>query len=88
MREDEKAGNLLWFLVGAAVGATIALLYAPQSGDTTRRKIGRKAQEGREALEDSGRDILERGRDLYDKGRKIADDAAEMFERGRKLVQG
>ncbi|MGH9664911.1 MAG: YtxH domain-containing protein [Bryobacteraceae bacterium] len=88
MREDDNPGKLLWFLVGATVGATIALLYAPHSGEITRRKLGRKAQESREVLEESGRDVLDRGRDLYEKGRKIADDAADMFERGRKLVQG
>jgi gas vesicle protein len=88
MQEDDNSGKFLWFLVGATVGATIALLYAPHSGEITRRKLGRKAEESREALEESGRDALDRGRDLYEKGRKIADDAADMFERGRKLVQG
>lgn len=88
MREEDGTGKFLWFLVGATVGATIALLYAPHAGDVTRRRLGRKAQESREVLEDSGREMLDRGRDLYEKGRKIADEAADMFERGRKLVQG
>ena len=84
---DESNGKLMWFLAGAAVGAAIALLYAPQSGTDTRRMIGRKARESGEALADTGKDVLDRGRELYEKGRKIADDAAEMFERGRKLVE-
>ncbi len=85
---EHNSSGLLWFVAGAAVGAAIALLYAPQSGAETRQLIGKKTEEGREALADSGREILHRGRELLDKGRQIADEAAEMFDRGRKLVQG
>jgi gas vesicle protein len=83
----DNGTKVVWFVAGVAIGAAIALLYAPQSGEVTRRKIRRRTEEGREALSAGGRDLLEKGRELYDKGRQIADDAAEMFERGRKLVQ-
>ena len=78
----------MWFLAGAAIGATIALLYAPQSGRETRRIIKRKTREGREVLSDTSRDLMEKGRDLYEKGLRVADEAAEMIERGRRLVEG
>ena len=80
--------TLVWFLVGAAVGASVALLYAPQSGDRTRRLIGRKLADGRDALADQGSELLEKSRDLFEKGRKVADDAAELFENGRSMVKG
>jgi gas vesicle protein len=32
-------GTLLTFLTGAAIGAGLALLYAPQSGEETRKKL-------------------------------------------------
>jgi gas vesicle protein len=79
--------KVVWFMAGMAIGATVALLFAPASGAETRRAIGRRAEEGREVLSETGRDLLDKGRDLYDKGRKIADEAAEMFDRGKKLVQ-
>ncbi len=86
---EDNTSKLVWFLAGTAIGATIALLYAPQRGTDTRKQIlGRRTGQGRESLAESGRDMLDRGRDLYDKGRKIADEAAEMFDRGRKLVEG
>lgn len=85
---DDDAGRILWFVAGAAVGASIALLFAPASGKDTRRYISRKANQSREALADTGKEIVDKGRDLYDKGRKLADEAADMFERGRKLVEG
>jgi gas vesicle protein len=78
----------MWFVAGAALGAAMALLYAPPSGAETRRRISRKTQEGRESLLESGKELIERGRELYEKGREIADEAAELFERGRKLVEG
>jgi len=72
--------SAVWFLAGAAVGAAIALLFAPQSGARTRRLIAGKAYEGREAL-------LEQSRDLYERSKEFTDEAAAMFERGKKLVQ-
>ena len=51
MAQDNN-GKLLWFLAGSAIGATIALLYAPQTGRETRRIIKRRTREGREALLD------------------------------------
>ena len=86
MRENDTT-KAVWFLTGAAIGAAIALLYAPQSGEETRRLIRQKAEEGGEQLTVQGRDLVDRGRDLYEKGRSMADEASEMFERGRRMVQ-
>lgn len=82
----KDAEKVLWFLTGAAVGAGIALLYAPASGEKTRRYIRRKAEEARETLSETGDEILEKGRDLYKRGAQVADEAAELIERGRKAV--
>jgi gas vesicle protein len=85
---DNNSGSLVWFVAGAAIGASIALLYAPQSGRDTRRYLNKKTRQGREILEDTGRDLADKSRELYKKGRGLADDAAELFERGRKIVEG
>lgn len=86
-RQKKNMGKMIWFLTGAAVGAGVALLYAPKTGRDTRRQIGRTAREGREAMADAGRDLYEKSRDLYEKGRRVAEDAADFFERGRRLVE-
>src|ERR1700682_5626121 len=83
---DEDSGRLSWFLAGAIVGAAVALLYAPKAGKDTRKLISKKSEASRDALTDTGKEVLEKGREFYDKGKEIADDAAELFERGRKLV--
>jgi len=88
MATEDTGISLAWFLVGAAVGATVALLYAPQSGKETRRLIGKKTEQSREAIVDSGKEVLDRGRELYERGREFADEAADLFERGKKAVRG
>jgi len=88
MSAEETSGKLMWFLAGVALGAGIALLYAPASGLQTRRYITKKTEQGREALRETGKDLLDRGREYYEKGRKLAEEAGELFDRGRKLVKG
>ena len=67
MAQDNN-GKLLWFLAGGAIGATIALLYAPQTGRDTRRLIKKRTREGREALLDGSRDLVDKGRDWWTRG--------------------
>ena len=81
---DSGASVLMAFVLGAAAGAAIALLYAPATGEETRRKLRDKAQAGREkaeALARDGREFLsrqrenvgaavERGREAFDQARK------------------
>jgi gas vesicle protein len=88
MAQNDDSGKLTWFLMGAALGAACALLYAPKSGKETRNLITQKAQDASDAVTGTGRDIYERGKDVYDRGRQVVDDAAALFERGRKLVRG
>jgi gas vesicle protein len=88
MASEDSGISIAWFLVGAAVGAAVALLYAPQSGKDTRRLLAKKTEQGREAIVDSSKEVIDRGRDLFDRGRELADEAADIFERGRKLVRG
>jgi gas vesicle protein len=87
MQRQDSSG-IVWFVAGVAIGATVALLYAPQSGEETRRRLGDKAREGRDKLNEHGRQVAERGREYFDRGRQIADEAAELFEDGRKIFQG
>ncbi len=87
MAQDNDSNQILWFIAGAAVGASVALLFAPASGEHTRNTIVKKAGEGHKAFTESGRDMIERGRDMLDKARGLTDQATEMFEKGRKLVE-
>lgn len=80
---NNSAGTVLVaFALGAVAGAAIALLYAPTSGEETRRKLGEKAREGRdkaEALARQGREFIDRQRETVtaavEKGREAFDQA-------------
>jgi gas vesicle protein len=86
-REDED-GKLGWFLMGAALGAACAILYAPKSGKETRDLITKKAQEASDAVTDTSREIYERGKVVYDKGKQVVDDASALFDRAKGLARG
>ena len=45
------------FLIGIALGAGAALLFAPQSGEETRRGIARRARRAQEAAQDLVEDV-------------------------------
>lgn len=86
--ERESSSNMaLWFIGGALLGAAVALLMAPESGEGTRQRLANQADRGRKSLIESGQELFEKGRELYERGREIAEDAAEMFERGRRIAE-
>jgi gas vesicle protein len=88
MAKDDGGLGIVWFLAGAAVGASVALLFAPASGKHTRKYIARSTEKGKDALTDSGKELVDRSKELYERGRALVDEAAELFERGRKMVKG
>ena len=52
---QDSSGKMVWFLAGVSIGATLAVLYAPQPGEDTRRVLSEKGRE----LYDRGREIAE-----------------------------
>jgi len=82
--ENSSGPVVLAFVLGAVAGAAVALLYAPASGEETRRKLADKAREGRDKAESvarEGREFLARQREnlsaAVERGR-------ETFEQVRK----
>jgi gas vesicle protein len=86
--QDEGVSRLAWFLTGAIIGATVAILYAPKSGQDTRKYLSDRAHAGKDAVTDTTNDIVESGREMFERGRKMVDDASALFDRARKLVRG
>jgi gas vesicle protein len=85
--DNDVVSAIGWFFCGAVLGAGAALLFAPDSGKKTRRRIARQAERGSRSLVESSQDAIARGRELFERGREIAEEAAEMFERGRKVAE-
>jgi gas vesicle protein len=88
MTQEEGTSRLAWFLTGVVIGATAAVLYTPKSGKDTRQFISEKTQQGKDAVTETGKDVVEASKEMFDRGRKLVEDAADLFDRGRKLVRG
>ena len=71
-QEDQLVGFVAGLLLGAAIGATAALLSAPQSGRRTRRKIGRAALEIRKSTGDKWDDVAEEVKTKVDEALQVA----------------
>ena len=66
-------GTLLsGFLIGGLIGATVALLAAPQSGAETRAMIGDKASEWRDRAVDMASDTRDRAGKMVSSARDQA----------------
>ncbi len=67
-------------IIGAAVGAALGILFAPDSGKETRKKIAKKGTD----LGDTVRNKFnELGEVLQEKYESIKKDAANMMEKGK-----
>jgi gas vesicle protein len=71
---QEHKSPIVGFLVGAAVGSLLGILFAPASGKETRERIVRKARSSKEDLDD----FIDHARDEWGKAKGKASDAATM----------
>jgi gas vesicle protein len=71
-----------WFAfgVGVTAGASIALLYAPQTGEKTRKQI-------RRGVGDAGDYLEEAGDYLKDQAEKLSKEASKAIESTKKQVE-
>jgi gas vesicle protein len=69
--------NMLFLLVGVAIGAGAAFLYAPRSGTETRAYLKSKAQEGSEYLEETTGAAMQSARDKVERVKKTAGNIIE-----------
>ena len=75
------AGGVLFaFVAGAAVGAAVALLFAPATGDETREFLSQRAKEGR----DRAAEAAKQGREMVNRRREKLTTA---FDRAREQFQ-
>lgn len=70
-------------LAGAAIGAALALLYAPQSGEETRKALKKKISELEGELESLGSTLREKGVEIKDEVKKNIDDIEKKIAKLR-----
>lgn len=90
---DDQGGigtSLLIFLLGAAVGATVAVLYAPQAGSETRAQIADQAAKARDKAAELSQQVSEKATELShqvaEKANELSQQVAGKAEDVRKKV--
>ena len=89
---DSKFGtNMAYFLAGLGIGVTVALLFAPESGEETRRVIAAKAGEGKDYVTAKGRELREQAEEWVEKGKDLVskqkDRLADALEAGKETAR-
>jgi len=69
MSEDNGGAKVGFFLAGLGIGAVLALLFAPRSGEETRKFIVHKAEEGRDFVVTRTDEIRKQAEDRWRKAR-------------------
>jgi gas vesicle protein len=83
MSRDSGSGAsevTLAFLIGAAAGAVLALLFAPATGRETRELLGQKAREGQDKAAELAKETWSRQRDTVV---TAIERGAEAFQQAR-----
>ncbi|MGA7885203.1 MAG: YtxH domain-containing protein [Acidobacteriaceae bacterium] len=66
--------------IGAAAGAAIALLYAPQSGERTRRQLRRGMEDANERIRDTAGTMGDCATKYYKKSREAVSDVVDTAQ--------
>jgi gas vesicle protein len=57
---NNTGNTLLAIIAGSAIGATLGILFAPDKGEITRRKIADQAAATKDAITDNAQDLKDR----------------------------
>ena len=91
MANCNVATKVSYFVAGIGIGAAVALLFAPQSGEKTRKQIAEKAQEGSDFVVAKSREIRKQAEDLVDQGKDMVSKQkarlADALESGKQSVR-
>lgn len=82
-RKNAMTGAIL-LVSGAAIGAGIALLLAPTSGEKTRKEIADYSRKTRRRAEDLASDLSRSVSGMVD---RIGESTQEILEKGRGLTE-
>ena len=71
---------LLGALAGFAAGAVLGILLAPDKGEETRKKMGKKAEDFSDGLKSKLNGVIE---SVMDKFEAVKEEASDMIEKGK-----
>ncbi len=92
MDEDKR---LSYFFLGLGVGVAVGVMFAPKTGEDTRRIIRSKASDGKvfirrrgEVLRERAGDYAERGRDVLSRQKETLASAVEAGKAAYREATG
>ena len=81
-KKNEAVGGFgLGLLVGLAIGAGVALLYAPNSGEKTRKLVKERVLDAWDAGVDQMEDTRKQGKEMLDKVQKQVNDVMDTTKK-------
>jgi gas vesicle protein len=78
----------LLLVAGGIIGAGIALMYAPQSGERTRKDMAKLAKRARRKAQDAVDSVEDFTEQVTDMAEAVGDRATEILERGKDMAYG
>ena len=89
-RDDSNSVTVgaLMLVAGGIIGAGIALMYAPQSGEKTRKGMARYATKARRRTQDAVEAVEEFTDQVTDMADAVGDRASEILEKGKDMAYG
>ena len=74
---EQRSTSVMPFIVGLALGAGVALLFAPRSGEETRRDLKRRAIRARKLAERKATEISETVTETYQDARRRVEETID-----------
>jgi gas vesicle protein len=81
-KENSFVGGLgVGLIIGVVLGASVAVLYAPNSGEKTRKLIKDKFEDAWDAGVDQANEACKQGKEKLDKVQKQVDEAMDATKK-------
>ncbi|PHS35054.1 MAG: hypothetical protein COA82_05835 [Alkaliphilus sp.] len=83
-REERRKGCAKGLVIGAVIGGVIGILFAPEKGETTRRKTKEEIKRASDIISIHCSEGREKVSDLYEESKEILVEKAEVIKNKMK----
>jgi len=87
-RDNNAMVGALMLVAGGIIGAGVALLYAPQSGEKTRKGLARYAKRARRRTQEAVEAVEDFSDQVTDMAEAVGERASDILEKGKDMAYG